>query len=78
MKLVLKQVKPEEVVENESYLLLRHQSPTREVVGYNEWIEAVASKDGWAFNDAPNEVDPERSWPTMIFQCPRNGSVVED
>lgn len=74
MRLVLESVKPEDVVQEEAYLLMKRHEAVDGFSEYDEWIEAVASKRGWAFDDAP---DASRDWPTMIFQSPRNGKMVE-
>ena len=75
MKLVLEQVKPEDVMVGEDYLLMREHKASDGYAPYREWVTAIAAHDMWAFDSGPYK---DRKWPTMVFQCPRKGQLVGD
>ncbi len=65
-KLVLKEVKREDLKPGQDYMLYHEYAPEQ---GGGEWIFGIwkLDKSGWAMNDAPDALP---DWPTQIFESP--------
>jgi len=69
---MLDEVKPEDLVPGQDYLLFHAYPPEQ---GGGEWIFGIwKNGGGWAFNDAPDALP---DWPTQIFESPDARKVVD-